>query len=176
VLVRLVESNLPRLARELPSIASRFLGVAIVNLNSDEPAYSAMNLYLCDPEKDQVESRFVARDVKQSDTRMIRTPPAKFEVKIDGQWHRRQEFSDGSEPGRVLSQRNLRLTSLLSPRHDYLVTAPGASPERRVSAILHAFVYDWIRAEIPIAFSALCREYGVEVDPRPWRTFVWPKS
>ncbi|HEV3076140.1 MAG TPA: type I restriction enzyme HsdR N-terminal domain-containing protein [Thermoanaerobaculia bacterium] len=165
---RLVAHNFPTMAGDFFSIARQpLLGVGQVDLHHAEPVWWHATLFLCQPDPGMTEDRFVFRERSSAETRIIRDPSFRFEVRLDGDWRLRLETRD--QPAGLV-QRGLRLASVFHPSYDYLerhqFQAPGP-----VQPVLRGLVYDLVRTELPPAFAALCRRYDVELSNSDWNFF-----
>lgn len=169
VVEKMARHNFPTLYGELPSIRGPFLGVGVVDLTA-EPQRQGATLYLCEPDPDQEASRFAVRDVADVDTRILREPHFSFDIDLDGRWRTRIENPSG--PHGFITERRLRLNTILHPRRDYLATSPHLHQGTPIPPILRAFVYNWLRVDLESAFRALCQQYGVVPARQDWPFFA----
>jgi DNA-binding transcriptional regulator YiaG len=164
---RLVAHNFPSMAEDFFSIACQPLfGVGRLGLFQGPQFWSA-TLFFCEPDAGATEDRFAFREWNSLETRILRDPAFRFELQLDGEWRVRLEVESGSAG---LVQRNIPLPGVFRPGHDYL-------DRRRFTAtqppfpVLRAMVYNLLRAELPAAFTSICRRYGVTPPDPQWALF-----
>lgn len=164
----LVAHNFPTLLREFETLSSSFTAIAAVNLDRDT-VWQHASIFLCEPDPGQEGVRFIARNWREVQRRINREPPARVEVCCDGLW-RGLRF-EGS-----IGQPSVHFSTLFHPRHDYLGFRQNSRSFGMVYPVVRAFAYDWIRAELPNVFDALCRLYGIRKRDRDWTFFPQRKN
>jgi len=165
---RLVAHNFPSMAGDFFSIAQQPLfGIGQVDVHHADPGWWYVTLFLCVPDAGAAKDRFVFRERRFVETRIVRDKDPRIEVCLDGEWRRRVDTGDLPAS---LVQRHLRLASVFRPSYDYLDRHQLQAPAT-VQPVLRALVYDLIRNELPTAFAQLCRRHGAKLSDRDWMFF-----